>query len=349
MMSVVPSSGVSTDASSCCSRGSSAPTPAGRRRQSALGAAEGRIDDWQGRLATVRQSGAQDLASAKASLESVFDTATRWQHNVKDADRKAELAWVELQDGVRERLRALELERVRAAGMQAAAAGEAAAGLQGELGLLEELLPDVGGLAAELDQIRDGLEGERLLRREASEVAARALEGRLRGARLAVDEECAALDGMRDGFQRHLSNSAAELRGMLEEGRRERLESHVALSEVVYRMRASLEAGALEEIDPLPPISLPSTLASGLSGLFAKSIATPTASTSGRSAAEAKTAHLAGASPEQSPRSWRAESEQSRFGLDAAQMCVHKDDDDDRCSSSSQTVSPSDLAESCAP
>mmetsp|Transcript_170142 Transcript_170142/g.545616 ORF Transcript_170142/g.545616 Transcript_170142/m.545616 type:complete len:934 (+) Transcript_170142:84-2885(+) len=287
------------------SAGSSAAAGSSRRASSTPGTArrlcglEEALEEVQSRLMAGQQRLSEDVAASKASFEGARDDASSWLRGAREADRKVASDSVELQGKLKARLCEIADARVRSASSQATVANESLTRLGNELRSVEEMLPDMICCTSELDQIRGGLETVRLARREAAEASSRAVEARLKGLRQEVDQEVAALDAMRDGFGRRFARCAAELRGSLEDERHDRQQRHAALTEVVSRMRLSLEASVDEAIDPLPPISPPSTLASGLNGLLAaRRRAQPPAAARGRRAAAAL---AAGASS-----SWRA-------------------------------------------
>lgn len=237
-------------------------------------------EEAQLRLEVGRRQLSEEVAEMRASVAAAREAFAALLRSRREGDRKAASAVSDLQERFREGLR--EAAAGRAERATQAAAERCLNKLRGELQSLEASRPDLGRCAAQLGQAREALEALRLARREALEVAAQALEAKIQALRGVLEEAAQGSATLTAGASRWAA-SAAELRDLLQEERREREDRYAALAAVVLRMRASLEASASEAMEletgqatepqqatlPPCPVELPRPLSGALRGLAA--------------------------------------------------------------------------------
>lgn len=135
--------------------------------------------------------------------------------------------------------------RLRASSEQAASSGLMVAELQNELVAIGDGLPEaISKSASQLAELREAIEAQRLQRQEASNAAALAVEDRLKSLREDLASEVASVGCMKEMATQRLSEQIEEQRAMLSEETAQRKSRHVALTEVVHRLQASLEVSA---------------------------------------------------------------------------------------------------------
>lgn len=233
------------------SRNSTEPNTPTKKTMSTLEAAIAEVDR---RLEHAHTQAVDEVARVQASFSTAQQHVAQMAEKAVEAERQAAAAVGSLQEHWNGRLREVAEDRARAMGAQATRSNATISQLQSELREIEEQLPDVGLCSLQLNELRDGLEEERLRRCAAADAATRSIEDRLQSLREALEEEGGSLLHLRESIGHRLSQHVEELRAELQEERQAREDRHTAMSQVVDRLRVSLEASVeAAEVGEPPP------------------------------------------------------------------------------------------------
>jgi len=187
-------------------------------------------------LEASRQQTAAEIGEARADCCRLKQREQEEAACAARQDREVAAAVTALQERGRLRIGEEVAARAKSAGEQATAVSTVFAELEEELDALRGGAPlDVESCAARLAELRRGLEAARVQRQERVEAATGALEKHTRGLWKAVEHEGESLAALRNGVEQRLDEAAAEMRGCIEEERRQRNGRCEAMAEVVDR------------------------------------------------------------------------------------------------------------------
>jgi hypothetical protein len=187
----------------------------------------------------------RELSEIQAAFLSTSDELLRAAQHKEDLDCKAIATVNKLQDRFQGNLRELAEARVRRASTEATRCSTISADLEGDLLALGQRLPElVAEGAAQLAEVRDGLEAQRLQRQETGNSAARSVEGRLKTLREDIASQASGLVQLRETASKRWQEDVEEFNKHIEEEKSQRRKAQSAMMEVVNRLRVSLEASA---------------------------------------------------------------------------------------------------------
>eukprot|EP00929_Paragymnodinium_shiwhaense_P004623 TRINITY_DN10572_c0_g1_i5.p1 TRINITY_DN10572_c0_g1~~TRINITY_DN10572_c0_g1_i5.p1 ORF type:complete len:723 (-),score=122.85 TRINITY_DN10572_c0_g1_i5:449-2575(-) len=215
-----------------------------------LAAATANVVEFEESLAEHTAWGERQLAELRAAFNKQQAALASLAQRTAESESRATTSSRKISDRSFERIREAASERSRGTQTQASASNTCFARVQAEIqDLGKSGLPEPRRLAAQLAEVKEGLEAGRLHRQEVGSAAAQALDARLRRMREDVDKEAGAVVALRDAISRRLSVYSEETRLQLEEERRQRKDRYRAMTEVVERLRSQLESSLESSYD----------------------------------------------------------------------------------------------------
>lgn len=284
------------------------PTPPGTPTRKNLTMLEAALAEVEGSLQQLLSLSETELEELRVAVAVTSEEVERSTYATADADRQAGADVQALHEHFQSCLRGLTEASQRRSSEEATTAGALVAELQGELLSLGDRLPEAAAqCGAQIAEVRDAIEAQRIQRQEAGNEAAQVVEGRLKALREELSEEAAALEGLKEDAPLRFLGDMQELQGSLKEETAQRKNRHAALREVVQRLSLSLEVSAeplmgeaamaklhrtpprtpvnskIAATTPAAPVILPGQEAPRMarSGLWSSGATTPTASRSG--------------------------------------------------------------------
>mmetsp|Transcript_48020 Transcript_48020/g.88408 ORF Transcript_48020/g.88408 Transcript_48020/m.88408 type:complete len:725 (+) Transcript_48020:52-2226(+) len=220
-----------------------APSTPGTPRKRNLKKLDALVAEECGRAQAACKEATQMVEELQAAVEEAGDKLSQFLKTYAGREEQSETQIVELHRNLSLLLAETIEGRKKGGSDIAALASEAIAEMQNELESIMDGCPDpVGTCAAQLNELRTELEGERFRRHEAGNAAASAIDVDLRSLREDVEKEWTCMTSFRDLTMSRFSEMVAGLERNLKDERCQRQDRHNALAEVVERFRASVEA-----------------------------------------------------------------------------------------------------------
>lgn len=233
----------------------SAPDPAEGGAEGSFVALELQMSELEERLDGRQDHLAEEVGVLQSACCDLYTSMKTFHEQTEEANRKELVAIGELQERWSQRIQGAADDHARYISSQIASSSKELGAIQGELRDIVQKLPDVGLMSAELHQVREGMDAERLALRQVEDLSAQALETQVVELRRDSSAEASALEALREGSGRRFAQVAQELHAELQDVRHDREERYQALEEVVHRMRHSL-AVTFDEVADLSPDSL---------------------------------------------------------------------------------------------
>eukprot|EP00927_Polykrikos_kofoidii_P028513 TRINITY_DN24887_c0_g1_i1.p1 TRINITY_DN24887_c0_g1~~TRINITY_DN24887_c0_g1_i1.p1 ORF type:complete len:745 (+),score=116.21 TRINITY_DN24887_c0_g1_i1:182-2416(+) len=216
----------------------------GTPRKGKLCEMEVSIEEIAGQLRSHQNWAHRELAELKAAAsehERKYYAHVEWK---ADAEKQGAVNMKRLEDTFRDKLRDETSERTRVHGALGSASSSALSKLQVDVHGLAKLMPDQSRCAKRFEVVRESLEAGRVHRQEVVNAATQTIDVRLQALRAEVEREAGALAALCEVTKGRVERDLDDLRCSLEEERSERRDRYSALSEIVDRLRVSLESTA---------------------------------------------------------------------------------------------------------